>query len=264
MGWRELLTRQRRAKGKSRRRLAEDTGISVAALRSYEDGHRNPPREILSALLDALNLTRRERNIILMQAGFAADDTLDRPHYPGGSRLAEAIAHSEQCSWPVSITHEVGEIIWVNRLVAHLWEPAWCDEAERPERSTFNLLMHPVFRQRLENWESFVIGAVAVVKGYRAETQTGSDEGADLIGHLAVPPAGLPGWAQLWAETPAKRPTMRTSAPLVWRDPTLGRLQFEIVTTGDELARFELHDWIPADAATVDALQCLWQTLAAG
>src|ERR1700752_2744688 len=67
----ELLRFWRQERGKSQLGLSMDTGISQRHLSFVESGRSAPSRDFLSVVSDALNITLRERNTLLLASGFA-------------------------------------------------------------------------------------------------------------------------------------------------------------------------------------------------
>src|ERR1700761_8425948 len=67
----ELLRYWRHERGKSQLDLSLDTGISQRHLSFVESGRSVPSRDFLSTVSDALNIPLRERNTLLLAAGYA-------------------------------------------------------------------------------------------------------------------------------------------------------------------------------------------------
>ncbi len=67
----DLLRYWRQQRGKSQLDLSMDTGIAQRQLSFVERGRSSPSRDFLSIVSDALNVPLRERNALLLAAGFA-------------------------------------------------------------------------------------------------------------------------------------------------------------------------------------------------
>lgn len=80
-----LLRDWRAARRLSQLALAVDAGVSTRHLSCVETGKARPSRELLDRLADALELPLRERNAMLLAAGFA-------PHYPETGLAGPALA----------------------------------------------------------------------------------------------------------------------------------------------------------------------------
>jgi transcriptional regulator with XRE-family HTH domain len=78
----ELLRQWRAQRGKSQLDLAFDTGISQKHVSFVETGRSTPSRQMVVDLSDALRIPLRERNAIMLAAGYAPlyrDEPLDGP-----------------------------------------------------------------------------------------------------------------------------------------------------------------------------------------
>src|ERR1700684_4286295 len=67
----EMLRYWRHERGKSQLELSLDTGISQRHLSFVESGRSAPSRDLLSIVSDALNIPRRQRNVLLLASGYA-------------------------------------------------------------------------------------------------------------------------------------------------------------------------------------------------
>jgi transcriptional regulator with XRE-family HTH domain len=83
----ELLRDWRQERGKSQLALSMDSGISQRHLSFVESGRSAPSRDFLSIVSDALNISLRERNVLLLASGYA-------PQYSEQSMDAEQMAMS--------------------------------------------------------------------------------------------------------------------------------------------------------------------------
>ena len=72
----QLLRHWRRVRGKSQLALALQAGMSARHLGFVEIGRANPSREMVLLLAGVLDVPLRERNALLLAAGYA-------PHLPG-------------------------------------------------------------------------------------------------------------------------------------------------------------------------------------
>ncbi|MFO0650311.1 MAG: helix-turn-helix transcriptional regulator [Polyangiales bacterium] len=79
-----LLRQQRTTRGYTQERLAFDAEVSTRHLSFLETGRASPSREMVLALGSALELPLRERNDMLLAAGYA-------PVYPASSFGADAL-----------------------------------------------------------------------------------------------------------------------------------------------------------------------------
>ena len=63
--WRRRLSSHRRAVRLTQADLAKEAGVSLGAIKAYEQGLRDPSRDVLISILDALKLDRGSRNQLL-------------------------------------------------------------------------------------------------------------------------------------------------------------------------------------------------------
>jgi transcriptional regulator with XRE-family HTH domain len=84
-----LLREWRAARRLSQQNLALDSGISPRHLSCVETGKAQPSRELVLRLADALSMPLRERNALLIAAGYA-------PGYPETGLAAPALARMRQ------------------------------------------------------------------------------------------------------------------------------------------------------------------------
>src|SRR4029079_12881464 len=94
-----LLQHWRRARGHSQMALALRAGVSTRHLGFVEVGRANPSREMVLLLAGALDVPLRERNALLVAAGFAPlyrETGLDAPGLAQARRaLALILARQE-------------------------------------------------------------------------------------------------------------------------------------------------------------------------
>ncbi len=78
----ELLRHWRTSRGKSQLDLSVDAEVSTRHISFIENGKSTPSREMLLVLASALDIPLRERNTLLLSAGFAPvyrETSLDAP-----------------------------------------------------------------------------------------------------------------------------------------------------------------------------------------
>ena len=91
----QLLRQWRQRRRRSQLDLALDTGISARHLSFVETGRSRPSRGLLLALAEQLDVPLRERNALMLAAGYAptyAESDLDSAETPAGARRARAAA----------------------------------------------------------------------------------------------------------------------------------------------------------------------------
>ena len=89
-----LLSQWRRLRGKSQLDLAFDAAVSPRHVSFVETGRSKPSREMVLTLATALNVPLRERNMLLLAAGFAPiyrETRLDAPELEPARRALDMI-----------------------------------------------------------------------------------------------------------------------------------------------------------------------------
>lgn len=262
MSWGENLRAARQEVGLSREALARSAGVSAATVKSYEDGSRNPSRQMLVALLDALKVERQKRNAILVGAGFAPDG-----QFLGPSRLPDFMFTAEeakdqvkQCPWPSFVVNEFMEVICVNEVCERLWGVDLDREfAPGIERNMLAVASSVRFAERMGNWDDLIRLAIGVFKGhYRGpeELDRASPYFAQVMVRYAQgEPRFVSRFTELWQETPPLGAKVRLMYPVVWQESGGHEMRFQaVVTTANENEGLAFNDWIPRDAATWEEL----------
>ena len=263
-----LLAQWRRARRMSQMELSGESGVSTRHLSFVESGRARPSRELVLRLSAALAVPRRERNALLLAAGFAPafrETPLEAPEMAEVLRAIRMIlehhapfpAVALDSRWDVLMANPVyaasvnacGE----DALGAPLVEPLAL--LPRPRPNLLRLLCHPDgLRHRLENWTE---ATLAVLGRARREIARDSDpvrrrRFEEALGYPGVPP--LP---ELDAAGVSE-----LIVPVVLRSPA-GPLRFvsTIATLGTAqditLQDLRIETFHPADAATDRAMRGL-------
>src|SRR5690348_9881161 len=125
-----LLREWRSARGHSQLALALHAGISTRHLSFIETGRASPSRDMVLLLADALDMPLRERNALLVAAGFApifSETALDAPEMNGVRRALDAILRAHVRN-PTIVVNRRCDVISSNeaarRLMTRLLPPA--------------------------------------------------------------------------------------------------------------------------------------------
>jgi transcriptional regulator with XRE-family HTH domain len=241
-GWR---TRRRR----SQMDLALDVGVSTRHLSFVETGRSRASRELLLDLADHLEVPLRERNALLLAAGYAPVYGESRLDDAGLEAVREALGHllAGHEPFPALVIDRGGDVVMSNRAVGPLLrmlDSAW----SAPPVNVYRLSLHPgglaPHIRNLEQWAAHLVhrlerltdltgdprlaALLAEVRGYvpegRAPTRS---EHVVLPLHLAHPDGDLRLYSTI------------THFGAAW-DVTLDELSVET--------------FVPADAATRDLL----------
>ena len=263
--WQQRLVAARQAEGLSQLQLAAAAGISLATLKAYEQRRRKPSRTLLTRLLDALKLDRRERNEILAAAGYVPDGPWIGPQNPDYLfTLEEAKTYIDARPWPAAVMSELMEVLAANQLLQAVWGVDLSRELNSPvERNILSVISLPRFDGQLKNWDEVVAAGIAVIKGHYlgAETQPEGSSAyfqAVMQHFLDGDPKYLKRFMELFQETPGMRGKIRWQIPVRWNHPVVGDLNFEVViNTANDPNGLAFSDYVPLDAGTWTALERL-------
>ncbi|MBB5076593.1 helix-turn-helix domain-containing protein [Nonomuraea endophytica] len=230
--------------------LAGRAGTTQRHLSFMESGRSRPGREIVVRLSDSLGLSPRERNGLLLAAGYAPafpeshlDDPVLRPVREALERVLEG-----HLPYPAVVVRPYGELLAANAAFEVLTEGA-APELLEPPVNLFRLALHPrgmgARVANLADWGRHV------VENLRAQLLRSPDPRLDVyIEELeSYLPEAAPGPEHLGFAVPLR---------LCSRDGEL-RLLTTITSfaTAMDVTVAELHleAFLPADAATATALR---------
>ncbi|MEO8457117.1 MAG: helix-turn-helix domain-containing protein [Chloroflexota bacterium] len=265
MTWGDDLRAVRQIVGLSREALARLAGVSAATVKSYEDGSRNPSRQMLVALLDAMRVERHARNTILIGAGFAPDGEFLGPvRLPGYMYTPmEAEMHIAELPWPAFVFNELFEVVCANELTQRIWGVDL--ERDFPPGIARNLLFlgsTPRIAELFKGWDNVARTAIAVIKSNHPGPDDLQSLGPYFADVMQLMSQGGPGYVarflELWDDTLPNDPKVRLTFPAVFKLPEVGKLSFHcLVTTCSESEGLSFNDWIPIDAETWRGLEIL-------
>jgi transcriptional regulator with XRE-family HTH domain len=138
------LRRWRTLRGLSQLDLAHLAGTTQRYLSFIERGRSRPGRAIVLRLADSLELTLRERNELLLAAGFAAqhpESALDGPLLRPLREALEGIL-AGHLPYPALVARPHGELVAANRAFDLLTEGVAAQLLE-PPLNVFRLALHP-------------------------------------------------------------------------------------------------------------------------
>jgi len=165
-----LLRRWRQGRGISQLNLALDAGLSARHLSFIETGRARPSRDMVLRLGEALDLPLRERNELLIGAGFAAVFPASSLH---GVPLAQArkaltfmLTQQEpypalvvNCAWDMLMANEAAQ-----RLLA-LMGLVLPKTATGEPPNLLRALLHPDrLRRHVVNWETVALSMIASMR----------------------------------------------------------------------------------------------------
>ncbi|MFE2885033.1 helix-turn-helix domain-containing protein [Streptomyces sp. NPDC059272] len=220
--------------------LALRAGTTQRHVSFVESGRSVPGRELVVRLAEALELPLRGRNELLLAAGYApvyAESPLDGPVL---APVREAIGHilRGHLPYPAVVVDRDGQLVAVNSAFGVITEGA-AAELLGPGANVYRLALHPDgLAPRILNlaeWARHILARLGQLAELRAELagyvpELGSEDG--MLG-FAVPLRLRSSYGELRLMT-----TVTTFATAV--DVTLAELKLEA--------------FLPADAATAEAL----------
>jgi len=265
-GFGALLRRWRGHRGLSQLALSLDAGVSTRHLSWLEAGKAQPSRAMVLRLGTRLDLPLRERNALLVAAGYA-------PLYAERALADPALAPARAALQRLLDAHEPSPALAVDRhwnLVAHnrlvpLLLTRVAPALATPPVNVLRVSLHPQglapMVDNLPAWRAYVLYRLA-----RQVAATDDHELAQLLAELQAlpPPAGRAAWATA-AETEdadAANPTPDLAVPLALNTPH-GTLRFLTTLTvfgaprDVTLSELAVETLLPADEATAAALRDL-------
>src|SRR5215469_8206129 len=207
----ELLRYWRQERGKSQLDLSMDAGISQRHLSFVESGRSAPSRDFLSIVSDALHIPLRERNVLLLAAGFApqfSEQSMDAEQMAVVTRAVDRMLQQHE-PHPALVLDRYWNVIRTNEA-APRFLGSFVDLEKRPKpRNLLDLMFDPAgMRPFVENWEKVAAGLLQRVR-WEAVGQVVDAKLQDLLKRLRR----YPGVADLKSLLAPQSPVL----PLVFR-----------------------------------------------
>ena len=241
-----LLRRWRAIRHISQLHLALDADISTRHLSCVETGRAQPSREMVLRLAEALQIPLRERNALLLAAGYAPlyrQTDLDAPEMEAARRAVDLLLKQQE-PFPGFVIDRYWNMLSMNvgtkRLLALFPD---CDSVK--PRNAIRLAFHPKgLRRFIENWES--VAARLIQRVHREVAANPSDQTMkcfleELLSYPDVPSR----WRMLdLGDAPPPFLTINYK----WNNSTL-RL-FSTLTTFASAQELRIESFFPADETT--------------
>ena len=251
------LRRWREHRRLSQLDLADEAGVSTRHLSYMETGRAAPSREMVLRLAGRLDIPLRERNALLVAAGYAPmyrERPLTDPALAAARAAVDLILQSHE-PWPALAVDRHWNLVAANRMVSPLL--AGADAALLlPPMNVLRLSLHPQgiapHIVNLAQWRGHIFERL------RQQTHATGDTGlAALLDELrAYPMPDGAGAVTLAGEH------LGVAMPLQFRSPA-GVLSFISTTTvfgtplDVTLQELALETFFPSDAFTADVLRVL-------
>lgn len=255
----ELLRGWRRRRRLSQLDLALAAEVSQRHLSFVESGRAAPSRDMVLRLAEQLEIPLRERNALVVAAGFAPvyrERRLDDPALAAGRRAVELILAGHE-PHPALAVDRHWNLVFANRAVAPLLTGA-DEKLLQPPVNVLRLSLHPAgLAPRIANFREW---RAHIVERLAHQVDASADAGlVDLLEELKgypVPPGARPYRAA------AEDPLGGIAVPLVFVTEA-GTLRFLSTTTvfgtalDISLAELTIETFFPADAETAAAMRGL-------
>jgi transcriptional regulator with XRE-family HTH domain len=233
--------------------LAYAARVSTKHLSFVETGRAFPSRALVLALAEGLTIPSRERNALLLSAGFAPIfDT--EPTDAAEPDFLHGVLRAHEPSPAIAVDRQ-WNLLAVNRIAELLLEGVLPDLLERPI-NFLRLALHPEgLAARIENlaeWRCRILNRLR-----RQRVEAGTPELDRLYAELIAYPGGL---------IPITQSVEAFVAPLRF-NASVGRLALISTTMvfgtalGAEYPGLAVETFLPADIGTRRALQTLSETL---
>jgi transcriptional regulator with XRE-family HTH domain len=253
-----LLRRWRAVRHRSQLELALDADISTRHLSCVETGRAQPSREMVLRLSEALDVPLRERNALLIAAGYAPlyrHSVLEAPEVQAAQRAVEFLIEQLE-PYPVLVVDRHWNILKMNAGAKRfLTLFPGCDSVT-PLNGP-RLAFHPQgLRPFIENWE--MVAARIIQRVHRESADNPSDKTMkhfleELLSYPDVPSR----WRMLDLDSD---PPPFLTINYRWKNSTL-RLFSALTTFGTPLdvalQELRIESFFPADEATRTALNRL-------
>jgi transcriptional regulator with XRE-family HTH domain len=247
-----MLREWRQRRRLSQFELALESGVSSRHLSFVETGRSRPSAEMVIRLAEQLDVPLRDRNQLLLAAGYApayAEHELDAPELGPVRDAIDQVLRAHE-PYPALVVDRHWGLVAANRPVGALSEGA-ADHLLQPPVNVLRLSLHPDgLAPRIVNlhqWRTHLLDRLA-----REATATGDPALRALHEELAAYPAGEPG--------PELDPAFADIAvPLRLRHDGRELAFISTATTFGTavdvtVAELSIESFFPADAETAEAM----------
>ncbi|HEY3056260.1 MAG TPA: helix-turn-helix transcriptional regulator [Thermoanaerobaculia bacterium] len=251
-----LLREWRARRRVSQLDLAVEAGVSSRHVSFIETGRAQPSREMILMLARVLDVPLRDRNDLLMAAGYAAmyrATDLDSPALEQARRALDFMLRQQE-PYPAIVVDRCWTILKANGGAGRLVE-AFADTAAASEwgGNAMRLMFHPRgFRPHIVNWEAM---AAALIQWLHRDVLAGlgGDDTRRLLDELLSYPGVPPRWRTLDLDV--------STAPFLAIEFRKGDLELRFFSTLTSLGtphditlqELRIEAFFPADAATEEA-----------
>jgi transcriptional regulator with XRE-family HTH domain len=203
-----LLRYWRDLRGRSQLDLSLDTGVSQRQISFVESGRSVPGRQTLMAFAQALDVPLRERNTLLLAAGYApiySDGAWDSKEMQTVTNALGRILLQHE-PFPAMVMDRYWNVVMTNESAPRFFNCFIDMNARRTPRNLLHLMFDPLgMRPFIANWEDVAKGLFQRV--YREAVGRVIDERTrELVASLLAYPDVDPGW---------KTPIILSATPVI-------------------------------------------------
>ena len=181
-------------RGYSQLRLASESGISQRHISFLESGRSQASREMILKLGIVLDIPLRERNVMLLAAGYAPayrERSLSDPELASVKQALDFML-AQQAPYPALVVDRLWNLVMANAPAAIMmrWLLDMPDGAAAPREgvNVLKLMLDPNgVRRHLQNWEDVCADLLHWIQREAMSDGLGS-EAASLLGELAALP----------------------------------------------------------------------------
>jgi transcriptional regulator with XRE-family HTH domain len=156
-----LLRHWRDLRGRSQLDLSLDTGVSQRHISFMESGRSAPGRQTLLDIAQALDIPLRDRNTLLLAAGFApiyADGAWNAPEMQSVTGALERILRQHE-PFPAMVMDRYWNVLMTNQATPHFFNCFIDMAARKTPRNLLHLMFDPEgMRPFIANWEDVAKG----------------------------------------------------------------------------------------------------------
>jgi transcriptional regulator with XRE-family HTH domain len=260
-----LLQYWRRTRNLSQLALAHEAEVSPRHVCFLETGRAKPSRDMVLHLADTLDVPLRERNALLLAAGFAPmfrESTLDDRELVPVRTAIDAILKQQE-PFPAVVMSRHWDIVATNGAASRFFSWLLAGRSPQGAGNILRLMFHPEgLRPFVENWEA--VGQSLIRRVHReALGGTLDDTGRKLLDEVLQ----YPGVPKRW-QTPDLETPLVPVVPVSFRHGGQSFDFFSAVTvlgTPQDITLQELRVecFFPLDDATADAARALVETVEA-
>ncbi len=259
-----LIRDWRQQRRLSQLELALEAEISQKHLSFVESGRSQPSRDMVLLLAEHLGVPLRERNTLLLAAGYAPvylERALEDPALQAAKAAIDLILTGHE-PYPALAVDRHWTLLAANAAVAPLLALVVDAELLRPPVNVLRLALHPgglaAATVNFDEWRAHILARL------RQQVRIAADPVlADLLAELLAYPASSVGSGSGRVPMPVVEPAIAVPLRLRVGDGVLSFISTTTVfgTPVDiTLSELALETFFPADAATGAALRALAQT----